>query len=125
MAQCCYQIRTQQKPSFNSKDHLKLLLFQMGNNELNKQNLVSQMTKIFTGNAIHLITRIIWIQDSFFQKIHFIVVHITFYLISSVVYSDQLFGAALYILNILTRYYPGRGKWVKIPLLPGNQPRNP
>ena len=21
--------------------------------------------------------------------------------------------------------YPGRGKWVKIPLLPGNQPRNP
>ena len=59
----------------------------------------------FTRNAIHLITRIIWIQDSFTC----FVLHVMFYLINfsdfclSFVYSDQLFGSSHYMLNILSR----------------------
>ena len=36
MAQRCNHIRKKQKPSFNGKDHLKLLLSQMGNKITNK-----------------------------------------------------------------------------------------
>ena len=55
----------------------------------------------FTWNAILLITRIIWIQNSFTCYVYLI----NFYdFSSSVVYSDQLFAAARHTLNILSDY---------------------